>query len=178
MTGLLAGAIGSFTIALTSALFLPFCPRSSGAIGRALLGSEYQGWDIFDKTLWVLGITLWGLLGSVLDSFLGAILQASVVDSRTGKVVEGSGGQKVLVKQVSDYGVKIKNGDNTSLRRRGQDKTSKGKDAPHQESRRIVSGVDLLDNNQINFLMAAIMSIGGMVVASFIWEAPKLSISS
>lgn len=31
----------------------------------------------------------------MLDSFLGGWLQASVVDKRSGKIVEGSGGQKV-----------------------------------------------------------------------------------
>lgn len=40
-------------------------------------------------------MTVWGLLGSVLDSVLGGLLQASVVDKRSGKVVEGSGGRKV-----------------------------------------------------------------------------------
>lgn len=40
-------------------------------------------------------MTLWGALGSVLDSVLGGLLQASVVDKRSGKVVEGSGGRKV-----------------------------------------------------------------------------------
>ncbi len=118
------------------------------------MANEYRGWDVLDKTLWILGITLWGFLGSVLDSFLGAILQASVVDSRTGKVVEGSGGQKVLVKRNTEYGVKID-----------------GKEAEkHDESRQILSGADLLDNNQINLLMAAIMSFGGMVVASVMFK--------
>ena len=42
----------------------------------------------------MLAITLWGSLGSLLDSALGGWFQASVVDSRTGKVVEGSGGKK------------------------------------------------------------------------------------
>ena len=36
-----------------------------------------------------------GTFGSLLDSALGGWLQASVVDVRTGKVVEGAGGQKV-----------------------------------------------------------------------------------
>lgn len=41
-------------------------------------------------------MTLWGGLGSLLDSFLGGWLQSSVVDKRTGKIVEGSGGQRVI----------------------------------------------------------------------------------
>lgn len=38
-----------------------------------------------------------GLFGSVLDSVLGAVCQATVTDKSTGKVVEGSGGQRVKV---------------------------------------------------------------------------------
>lgn len=45
--------------------------------------------------MWILAVTGWGALGSVLDSVLGGLLQASVVDKRTGKVVEGTGGKKV-----------------------------------------------------------------------------------
>jgi uncharacterized membrane protein len=78
--GLAAGLLGSFTIALTSAVFLPFCADESG---------------IQDRAVWTVAMTFWGLLGSVLDSVLGGLLQASVVDKRSGKVVEGSGGRKV-----------------------------------------------------------------------------------
>ena len=42
-------------------------------------------------------MTLWGGGGSLLDSVLGGLFQASVVDLRTGKVVEGNGGKKVSV---------------------------------------------------------------------------------
>lgn len=76
-TGLAAGFGGAFAVAATSAVLLPFCA------GRARAG-------------WVAGMTVWGGLGSVLDSVLGGVLQASVVDKRSGKVVEGTGGMKVL----------------------------------------------------------------------------------
>lgn len=38
-----------------------------------------------------------GVFGSLLDSFLGATVQATVTDKSSGKVVEGPGGQKVMV---------------------------------------------------------------------------------
>ena len=165
LVGLLAGALGSFCIALTSVLLLPFCPISSGPVGRVLTEGEYRGWRVDDKVVWVLWVTVWGLLGSVLDSFLGAVLQASVIDTRSGKVVEGEGGAKVLTHSSTTYGVKTE-GMNVPQSKK------------HEDSRRIVSGADLLDNNQINLLMAAIMSFGGMVVASVLYDVPLSSILS
>lgn len=82
-TGILAGSFGAFTIGLTSAILLPFC--------SSLLDT------VQDRVLWVVAMTVWGTLGSILDSVLGGLLQASVVDRRSGKIVEGTGGQKVEV---------------------------------------------------------------------------------
>lgn len=97
IAGFLGGLLGSFTIAVTSAILLPFCPVSSGELygGRQprLLGGN--AWGPKELTLWVSAVTIWGLMGSLLDSFLGGWLQASVVDSRTGKVIEGNGGRQV-----------------------------------------------------------------------------------
>ena len=93
--GFLAGAFGAFTIAVTSVLLVPFCPRSPGPVGRVLMANEPQGWGWENKLVWIFAVTAWGTLGSVVDSLLGALLQASVVDKRTGKIVEGSGGTKV-----------------------------------------------------------------------------------
>lgn len=97
MAGTLAGFLGAFVIALTSAILLPFCDE-----GGAIMTAAYQpGWKTGrhwrwqEKALWVLAITIWGGLGSVLDSALGGWLQASVIDTRTGKVIEGTGGKKV-----------------------------------------------------------------------------------
>jgi hypothetical protein len=37
------------------------------------------------------------------------------------------------------------------------------------ESRRIETGHDWLDNNGVNVLMAALMSLGGMCIAQWVW---------
>lgn len=42
-------------------------------------------------------VCIMGVFGSVLDSFLGATVQATVTDRGSGKVVEGPGGQRVKV---------------------------------------------------------------------------------
>lgn len=101
MLGTLAGFLGSFTIALTSAILLPFCSEGSASGTGKLFGTSQPGidggqsWGWREILLWILAVTLWGGLGSLLDSALGGWFQASVIDSRTGKVIEGVGGKKV-----------------------------------------------------------------------------------
>lgn len=76
--GLVYGALGSFllTVVAMAALYLAR-PRQLIDFGTASL------------------ITVMGLLGSVIDSILGALVQATVTDKITGKVVEGPGGTRV-----------------------------------------------------------------------------------
>ena len=99
--GTLAGYLGAFTIAVTSAVLLPFCWSGSSSAGAKLFRDTRSGlqggkeWGAQEMLLWVAAVTIWGGLGSLLDSFLGGWLQASVVDARTGKVIEGSGGAMV-----------------------------------------------------------------------------------
>lgn len=101
MLGTLAGFLGAFTIALTSAIMLPFCRNGSTVRAGKFFGDSQpgiesgKGWGSLEILLWILAITLWGGLGSLLDSALGGWFQASVIDSRTGKVIEGAGGKKV-----------------------------------------------------------------------------------
>lgn len=88
--GTLAGFAGALTIALTSAMLLPFC--AEGIIWGRRTG---DGWGWRGRCIWILAVTIWGGCGSLVDSALGGWLQASVVDTRTGKVIEGIGGKKV-----------------------------------------------------------------------------------
>lgn len=65
----------------------------------------------------------------MLDSLLGALVQATVEDKSTGRVVEGDNGKRVKV-------------------------TAGGS--------RVQRGMDLLNNNGVNFAMAATIALVGM----------------
>ncbi|KAL8985546.1 MAG: hypothetical protein Q9177_004405 [Variospora cf. flavescens] len=151
--GTMAGFLGASIIAVTSVLLLPFCSVGPTSMTGKLFSHNQPGfegglgWGLLEKLAWIIAATIWGGIGSLLDSALGGWFQASVVDARTGKVVEGSGGTKVLI-----AGSHEKKDGNTS--------------------RRIESGIGFLDNNAVNILMAFVMSIGGMLLASFIWSLP------
>jgi uncharacterized membrane protein len=176
---------------------MPFCGggKGLGPVSRVLMEGErldvYRGWNIIDKSIWVLAVTVWGALGSLLDSLLGALLQASVVDRRTGKIVEGAGGVKVLVG--GGQGVDSKRSilhaeshkdEALTARRKGElhrdeRTTTSGQQAQEQEqksSRTLLVGMDWLDNNEVNLLMAASMTFAGMLVAAWFWEMPLSSI--
>ena len=45
-------------------------------------------------------------------------------------------------------------------------------------SRRVESGLGVLDNNAVNLLMAVLMSVGGMLIASRLWDVPLRTIWS
>lgn len=86
---------------------------------------------LVDTTTAVL-ITTMGLMGSIIDSILGAVVQVTVTDKGSGKVVEGPGGSRVKVAV-------------------GGSRTQ--------------TGMDLLTNNGVNFVMAASASVLTMGVA-------------
>ncbi|KAL4782107.1 integral membrane protein DUF92-domain-containing protein [Aspergillus varians] len=168
-TGILAGAFGAFTVGLTSAVLLPFCNSFPSTVQ--------------DRIIWILAMTVWGTLGSILDSVLGGLLQASVVDKRSGKIVEGTGGHKVLIHpsstnpgstgsvsgpSASTTSAQLQNTE-TELKGGKSVETTSGEEV-HHESRRVESGVDILDNNAVNVLMAFTMSVGAMGVASYAWD--------
>lgn len=45
-----------------------------------------------------------------------------------------------------------------------------------EASRRVESGLGILDNNAVNLLMAFLMSVGGMIIAAYAWDVPLRSI--
>ena len=168
VVGTAAGFGGAAVVAVVAVVVVPFCGAAGyydddggRAVGRKLSGGGSAGgqlgfdggggWGVWEKVAFVVAVTVWGGLGSLLDSALGGWFQESVVDSRTGKVVEGAGGKRVLVKEA----------------RLVQDK---GND--EKPGRRVESGWGLLDNNAVNVLMAAIMSVGGMIVVAWYWDIP------
>lgn len=148
--GLVAGLIGSFIIVISSVFLIPFCPDSLSTLGLP------ESWALQQRLRFALIMTLWGGLGSLLDSLLGGWFQPSVVDTRSGKIVEGRGGERVLISSPNPKG---------AAEAKGTEKRS----AEDHPSRRLESGsLGLLDNNQVNFLMALAMSLGALKFGSFL----------
>ena len=96
--GTFAGFVGAFIIGVTSVILLPFCAENANTaqafVSKHGVTSSHT-WNIREKATLVLAVTIWGGMGGVLDSALGGWLQASVIDRKTGKIVEGTGGKKV-----------------------------------------------------------------------------------
>lgn len=157
---------------MTSVLLLPFCPAGLTSRTGKLFGDNQpgleggSGWGLREKTAWVIAVTLWGGLGSLLDSALGGWFQASVVDARTGKVIEGTGGKKVNNSQCWE----------TQLMGPVQVLVAGSQDKDRNSSRRVESGLGFLDNNAVNILMALTMSVGGMMLAGYLWDLPLRTI--
>lgn len=175
-TGLVAGLGGSVVIVAVAMVMLPFCEtireREAGAGG-----SGGPGWTLSEKAALAVMLVLWGGLGSVVDSFLGGWFQASVVDKHTGKVVEGEGGKRVLIEGSKSVDLKKEiEGKMEGLKKDKSADDVRGIGGKGEASRRVESGLGVLDNNEVNFLMALGMSIGAMQVAGRYWGVPLSSI--
>jgi uncharacterized membrane protein len=190
--GLFTGLLGSSVIAATTLLFIQFCPAtmSSRAEGFQPLDLSKGGWSVQNRLYFFAGLAVWGLLGSVLDSLLGGWLQHSVVDTRSGLIIEGKGGKKVLLssdrldraraRERADLKAGAASIQKRPLPQAADDMayqydTTKSDgpslgDAPPM--RAVESGLGVLDNNQVNFLAALITSVGAIAVASWVWEIP------
>lgn len=193
LTGLAAGLLGSLIIVTTAIVTLPMCNGST--LGQPGGGSP---WLMAERRTFMLALVLWGALGSVLDSVLGGLFQRSVTDVRSGRIVEGEGGSRVLVSP------SVRNPQLRADVKEALGKTSSaqldspavltpaatpaaGTDAKYNPmnkhrrssfggdegpSRIVESGRDLLDNNDVNFLMAVVMSVGAMAGAGWYWDIP------
>lgn len=185
-TGLAAGMYGSLGISLVAWFLLPFCKE----------------WDPRESLRFAISMTFAGIAGTLLDSLLGALCQASVVDVQSGRIIEGEGGRKVLIHSKTPLHLKkgaevrskvVRNEDAKSgiAKSSGVDSAESaqavrtmnkaGADATavaygNHESRRVEVGSDLLDNNAVNILMAATISFGSMLVACYIWDLPYSSV--
>jgi uncharacterized membrane protein len=160
--GLFAGLMGSGIVVAAAMACLPFCP---------------SGWDVQKKLILAGSLTIVGFLGSVLDSVLGGLFQATVKDTRTGRVVEGHGGKRVLISKPGPNSMQFKKAAEVKSKVLGHEgKNAIAKPVPEGEgdkpARVVESGWGLLDNNDVNFLMAAIMSIAAMVGAGCYYDVP------
>jgi uncharacterized membrane protein len=200
LMGIAAGFFGSLLMVTTSMMFLPVCDDSTD---KSLGGGAINGsWTIERRRMFMSGLIIWGTLGSLLDSVLGAVFQRSVKDVRSGKIVESEGGTRVLVSSESDTlkrapvksmalhgegkdavedtdasktaGVQKKQGSHDRYDPRDKHRVSTFGD--ERPTRVVESGFNLLDNNDVNFLMALTMSVGAMAIAGHYWGIPLESI--
>lgn len=169
--GLLAGASGAALISIVSGLLLPFCGPQ---------GWTELSWTLQEKLGFVLAMMGVGFAGTLVDSLMGACLQASVVDVRTGKVVEGDGGQKVKLLSRKSWqraeGASASGVDNASAVKRGTATKDPAEQKQHEASRRLEVGWDVLDNNGVNIAMAASVSLAAMGGACLFWDVPVMAV--
>ncbi|KAI1442567.1 integral membrane protein DUF92-domain-containing protein [Annulohypoxylon stygium] len=182
--GLVAGLLGSMIIVAAALMFLPFCGEDTlGRIGGG------ERWTMNQKATLAWGLTIWGALGSLLDSFLGGWFQRSVRDVRSGKIVEGEGGVRVLTTESHSHEhgeastaaekqstPQVDGGSPSQNPYDPKDKHRSSHFGDLKPTRVAESGWDLLDNNDVNFLMAFTMSVSAMALAGWYWEVPLDSI--
>jgi uncharacterized membrane protein len=178
LLGLGAGLLGSFIIVTAATMFTPMCKEET--MNQAGGGKP---WFIAQRREFMGLLIVWGALGSVLDSILGGLFQRSVKDVRSGKIVEGEGGQRAMVSESAEESGESKKADKKANEAVADGKPSSGRYNPKNKQRKpsfgderpsriVVTGMNLLDNNDVNFLMAVIMSVGAMAGASWYWGIP------
>ncbi|PWW77814.1 hypothetical protein C7212DRAFT_314106 [Tuber magnatum] len=165
-------------------------PEGQAYVSPGNSGNDGPTWGIKEKALFVAFVTVIGVFGSLLDSLLGAVFQKSVVDIRTQKIVEGPNGVTVLVQPSSPHlsararihsqldqtpqsaaaAIPASAVASESARHRSAVAVEKD-DAlehkqEHEHSRTVISGSrwGVLNNNEVNFAMAILISMGAMVV--------------
>lgn len=192
LVGLGAGLLGSIIIVTASLVFLPLC-NGETTVNARLFGKAASaasaGWSAADRRTLMVFLTLWGLLGSVLDSVLGGLFQRSVKDVRSGKIVEGNGGERVIVTETPGehmHGTSTEAELKEKEKEDKEAKEAKADAAPVKQrrpsfgdgkpSRVVENGWDLFDNNDVNFLMALTMSFSAMGAAGWYWGIPMSSI--
>ncbi|KAK6534629.1 hypothetical protein TWF281_005936 [Arthrobotrys megalospora] len=148
LTGFTAGTVGSIFIAFVSVLLVPFSAENSDLQFKATLAGV---------------VATAGVIGTIVDSLLGATLQASVIDVKAGKIVESEGGEKVLVTSTKYPSLEGQVRKRAGVASQGQEVIAKTKAVGEGEgSRKIFSGVDILSNNGVNLVMAGIAAVGGV----------------
>ncbi|KAM3426826.1 hypothetical protein NHJ13734_009248 [Beauveria thailandica] len=156
LLGLGAGLLGAVLMVTVGFVFLPACTEATAAT----LGGGAP-WTLGERRAFLGFLVACGFAGTVLDSVLGALLQRSVKDVRSGKIVEGEGGTRTMVHATTTAGDR-----RTHTDEKETVPLSPTKGLP---SRVVESGLDLLDNNDVNFLMAVTISFGAMYLASWHW---------
>ena len=173
--GTAAGLCGSCITSVIAVILLPDMYRRSAVIKAETTGTESL--SPISRLNLFLFFTIVGFAGTIVDSLLGAVFQASVVDTRTGKVIEGEGGRNVIVHRDSALSIAIMTGE---MKRTKVDNSAEQRKVPYphddelsgyarRESRRIENGQDVLDNNAVNLLMAGVVSVGAILIACLFW---------
>ena len=167
--GTTAGLVGSCIASGVAVLLLPDLYRKSTVFQSSANNTEPL--PPISRMYLFLFFSFAGFAGTILDSLLGAAFQASVVDVRTGKVIEGEGGGKVIVRSNTATTTATDNSEKTSGKRQNLsgDEYKEATGSKPRESRQVESGRDVLDNNAVNLLMAGVVSFGAILVASIFW---------